>query len=163
MVENSNSENPFIPVLKIADFRNLWLSQVFSQVFLNVLFFTLMIRVFELTKSNTAVSVVVLTTTIPNMIFGAIAGVLVDRWDRKIVMFLSHFLRIFAVLAFLLSSESIVWLYVLSALIAFISQFFFPAEAAMIGVVVKDKKKLLTATNLFPISKLIKSALVSTS
>lgn len=145
-------DNPFISVLKIADFRNLWLSQVFSQVFLNVLFFTLMIRVFELTKSNTAVSIVVLTTTVPNMILGAIAGVLVDRWDRKIVMFMSHFLRALAVLAFLLSSESIIWLYVLASLISFVSQFFFPAEAAMIGVVVSDKKKLLTATSLFSLT-----------
>lgn len=152
MAKEPSDENPFLAVLKISNFRNLWLSQVFSQVFLNVLFFTLMIRVFDLTKSNTAVSIVVLTTTVPNLILGAVAGVLVDRWDRKTVMFLSHFLRVFAVLAFLLSSESIEWLYVLSALIAFISQFFFPAEAAMIGVVVTDKKKLLTATSLFSLT-----------
>lgn len=144
--------NPFVEVLKIATFRNLWLSQVISQVFLNLLVFSLMIRIYEITDSNAAVAIVVLTVTVPNFFFGALAGVLVDRWDRKLVMFLSHFLRVLAVLAFLLSSESLLWLYILSLLISLITQFFQPAEAAMIGVLVKQKERLLTATSLFTLT-----------
>lgn len=139
-------------VLKIRAFRNLWLSQVISQVALNLLTFTLVLRVYEFSHSNTAVSLMVLMTIIPNIFFGALAGVLIDRSERKIVMFFSHFLRIFAVLAFLISPESLVWIYVLTVIINIITQFFFPAEAASIHEMVKDKGLLLTANGLFSLT-----------
>ncbi|MCL4397452.1 MFS transporter [Patescibacteria group bacterium] len=142
----------FFQVLKIDAFRNLWLSQLLSQVFLNLLFFSLMIRIYEITRSNSAVSVVVLLVTIPNIFLGALAGVLVDHWGRKPVMFFSHFLRVLAVLAFLVSAETIGWLYSLVFLISIITQFFFPAEAGTIHEVVKDQKLLLTANSLFSVT-----------
>lgn len=145
-------DNEFIRVLKIRPFRNLWLSQLISQVFLNLLIFTLMLRVYELTRSNSAVGFVVLIVTLPNILLAALAGVLVDRGDRKIVMFLSHFLRVLAVLAFLISAETLGWLYFLVFLISTISQFFFPAEAATIHELVKEKKLLLTANSLFSVT-----------
>lgn len=145
-------EIAFIQVLKIKDFRNLWLSQLISQVFLNLLFFSLMISMYELTRSNSAVSVLVFLVTLPNILLGALAGVLVDKWGRKPVMFLSHFVRFFAVLAFLVSSETLGWVYSLAFLISVVSQFFFPAEAATIPDVVKDKKLLLAANGLFSIT-----------
>ncbi len=139
-------------VLGIKPFRNLWLSQVISQVALNLLIFSLVLRVYEFSHSNTAVSLMVLMTIIPNILFGALAGVLIDRSERKIVMFFAHFLRIFAVLAFLISPESLVWIYVLTVIINIITQFFFPAEAASIHEVVKDKGLLLTANGLFSLT-----------
>ncbi len=145
-------DNAFVEVLKIASFRNLWLSQAISQISINLLVFTLMIRVYETTHSNSAVSLLVLFYTIPNIALGALAGVLVDRWGRKKVMFLSHFIRVFAVLLFLVSSETLGWLYSLILLISVITQFFFPAEAATIPQLVKDKKLLLTANGLFSVT-----------
>lgn len=142
----------FLQVLRIKDFRNLWLSQLLSQVFLNLLLFSLIIRIYEITKSNSAVSVLVFLVTIPNIFLGVIAGVLVDKWGRKPVMFFSHFLRAFGVLAFLISSETVGWLYALVFLISVITQFFFPAEAGTIFEVVKDKKLLLTANSLFSLT-----------
>ncbi len=139
-------------VLAIPAFRNLWLSQLISQVFLQLLFFSLMIRVYELTRSNSAVSLMVLLVTIPNIIFGAMAGVLVDRSERKVVMFFSHFLRVLAVLAFLISAETLGWLYVMTFLISFITQFFGPAEASTIHELVKDRKQLLTANGLYSLT-----------
>lgn len=94
----------------------------------------------------------VFLVTVPNIFLGALAGVLVDRWGRKPVMFFSHFLRFFGVLAFLISSETIGWLYALVFLISIITQFFFPAEAGTIYQVVKDKKLLLTANSLFSLT-----------
>lgn len=144
--------NSFVKVLQIAPFRNLWLSQLISQVSLNLLFFSLMIRLYETTHVNAAVSLLVLFVMIPNIALGAFAGVLVDRLGRKKVMFWSHFLRFLAVLLFVVSSESLGWVYFLVLLINIITQFFFPAEAAMIYEVVKDKKLLLTANSLFSLT-----------
>ena len=67
-------------------------------------------------------------------------------------MFFSHFLRVLAVLAVLLSSETIGWLYALAFLISVITQFFFPAEAGTIYDVVEDKNLLLTANSLFSVT-----------
>jgi MFS family permease len=111
-----------------------------------------MIRIYEITHSNSAVSVMVILTTLPNIFLGALAGVLVDRWGRKPVMFFSHFLRVFGVLAFLISAETLGWLYALVFLISIITQFFFPAEAGTIYQLVKDKKLLLTANSLFSLT-----------
>lgn len=145
-------DNVFIQVLGVAPFRNLWLSQVLSQVALNLLVFFLTLRIFELTQSNIFVSIFVLTILIPNFLFSAIAGVFVDRTHRKIVMFLCHFLRIFAVIGFLLSPESLLWIYILMAAVTLITQFFVPAEAASIPEMVPDKKMLLTANSLFSLT-----------
>lgn len=142
----------FLKVLRIGPFRNLWLSQAISQIFLNLLMFSLIIQVYVLTRSNTAVSLVIVTTVIPNIFFGAIAGVLVDRWNRKIVMFFSHFLRVLAVATFIISSESLVWIYLMTIIIGLITQFFMPAEGASIPEVVKDKNLLLTANSLFTLT-----------
>lgn len=142
----------FIQVLRIKDFRNLWLSQLISQVFINLLFFSLMIRSYELTSSNSAVSVLVFLVALPNILVGALAGVLVDRLGRKSVMFFCHFIRVFAVLAFFISGETLGWIYAMTFLISIITQFFFPAEAATIHEVVKDKRLLLAANGFFSLT-----------
>lgn len=145
-------ENAFVKVLQISAFRNLWLSQVVSQIFLNLLFFSLIIRVYELSRSNTAVSIMVVMTILPNILIGALAGVLVDRWDRKAVMFFAHFVRAFLVLLFLVSSETLMWVYILAGFVGVVTQFFFPAEGATIPELVKDKKLLLSANSLFTLT-----------
>lgn len=139
-------------VLRIKDFRNLWLSQVISQIFLNLLQFSLMIRIYELTHSNYAVSVLVFLFVLPNILLGALAGVLVDKWGRKPVMFLCHFLRALAVLLFFVSAETIGWIYLLVFVISIITQFFFPAEASTIHEFVQDRKLLLSANGLFTLT-----------
>lgn len=146
------TENAFVQVLKIAPFRYLWLSQLISQTFLQLLFFSLMMRIYQITGSNSAVSVLVFLVTIPNIFLGALAGVLVDHWGRKPVMFFSHFVRAILVFCVFLSSESVGWLYTLVFGISVITQFFFPAEAGTIFELVKDKKLLLTANSLFSIT-----------
>lgn len=142
----------FLRVLKISAFRNLWLSQAISQIFLNLLMFSLILRVYELTHSSIAVSLVVITTVLPNITIGALAGVLVDRWNKKIVMFFSHFLRVIAVATFIISSESLLWIYLMTMIIGAITQFFMPAEASTIPEAVKDKNILLTANSLFTLT-----------
>lgn len=142
----------FLQVLKIKAFRNLWLSQLFSQVFLNLLFFSLIIRVYEITHSNSAVSLLVFLQILPTVFVGVFAGIFVDRWGRKPVMFFSHFLRVLVVLAVFLSTETVGWLYALVFLTSVITQFFFPAEAGAIYQYVKEKKLLLTANSLFSLT-----------
>src|SRR5438034_788831 len=87
-----------LQVLTIKPFLNLWLAEIFSQIAMNMVNFILIILAFELTKSNTAVSGVVISYTIPAIIFGVIAGFFVDRWEKINVLFLTNIIRVFLLL-----------------------------------------------------------------
>ena len=45
--------------------------------------FGLTVEVFSLTHSSTSVSILLLTFLVPALVIGAIAGVFVDRFDRR--------------------------------------------------------------------------------
>src|SRR6266403_5653274 len=118
-------------------FLLLWIGEVFTQVATNLFNFFLIFTVYTLSHSNTAVSGVVLTFTIPAILFGSIAGAYVDRWDKKKVLIITTSLRaiLLIFLAFMLNNLFIVYLF--SLLISILSQFFIPAESPMIPLVVK--------------------------
>lgn len=131
-------------------FRMLWLGEVFTQISINLLNFFLIFLVFSLTKSNTAVSWIVISFTLPAIFFGWIAGVYVDRWDKKQVLFATNIIR--AVLLILLAFfvTNIFFIFAISFLVALVTQFFIPAESPMIPHVVKPKM-LYSANALFSI------------
>ena len=84
----------------------------------------------------------------PAVIFGAIAGVYVDRLDRRMILVVTNLLRA-AVFLFLVFVQHDVGLILLvTALISTLSTFFAPAEAAMIPVIV-DRPQLLAANSLY--------------
>lgn len=140
-----------LEILRDKNFRNLWTSQLLSQTFLNVLIFSQLLHVYDLTKSNIAVSILVLTIGVPNLILGALAGVFVDRWDKKIVMFFSQFIRVFAVLLFIVSPGSVLWIYALMLVISGVTQFWAPAEVSTIPTIIKGNL-LLTANSVFTLT-----------
>ncbi|MBI2190171.1 MAG: MFS transporter [Candidatus Levybacteria bacterium] len=141
--------NYLLRVLSIRPFFFLFLSEIFSQIAMNMTNFILIIVAFELTKSNTAVSLIVLSFTVPTIIFGILAGVYVDRWNKKQVLFLTNIIRAFLLLllAFFFS-QNLFFIFILSFLIAIATQFFIPAETPMIPVLVK-KNLLMSANSLF--------------
>jgi MFS family permease len=129
-------------------FLYLWIGEVFTQVATNLFNFFLLFIVYQLTHSNTAVSGVVLSFTIPAIFFGSVAGVYVDRWNKKYVLIITNIMRaaLLIFLAFMLNN--VVMIYIISLLFSILVQFFIPAESPMIPLVV-DKKYLLHANALF--------------
>jgi len=73
----------FSTVIKNPGFTNLWLNQILVQLSYNSLNFALIIWVFKLTDSNTAVSALLFAVYLPAVLFGLFAGVIVDVTDRK--------------------------------------------------------------------------------
>lgn len=140
--------NPLISVLRIRSFLFLWLAEVFAQVATNMVNFVLIIVAYELTKSNTAVSGVVLSYTVPAIAFGMLAGVLVDRWKKKKVLLITNFLRMILVILLVFLKANLVFVYVISFAISIATQFFIPAESPMIPITV-PKKHLYAANALF--------------
>src|SRR5438105_10036720 len=81
------SKPNFTSVTANRGFLNLWINQILVQLAYNSLNFALIIWVFRLTDSNTAVATLLFAIYLPAVIFGLFAGVLVDVADkRKIII-----------------------------------------------------------------------------
>jgi len=139
---------PLLAVIANQNFRNLWLGQIFSQIPINMMTFVLLIRVYQQTASNTATSIIVLTIGLPAIFIGMIAGAVVDRLERRDVLVVCNLLRVFTLLGFFLSRETLLFVYLLAAATSIITQFFVPAEAPTIPRLVSGEL-LLTANSLF--------------
>jgi MFS family permease len=129
-------------------FLYLWIGEVFTQISVNLFNFLLILVVFKLTQSNTAVSGVVLSFTIPAILFGSVAGVYVDRWSKKKVLIVSNIIRAALILLLVPFVNSHIGIYIISFLVATVTQFFIPAETPIIPLIVK-KHNLLEANALF--------------
>lgn len=123
-------------------------SEFFSQLSVNLLSFSLLIVVFSVANSNTAVSGVALSFMLPSLFFGVIAGVLVDRWNKKNVLFFSNLVRAGLALLLVFTYHNLLPVYIISFLSFTATQFFIPAETPMIPLLV-DKKLLFSANALF--------------
>lgn len=137
-----------VEVVKIKPFLFLWLGQVVSQIATNMLTFVLTLRIYQATGSNTQVSILVLAIAIPALLFGMLAGVFVDRAENKLILVFCNVLRMIAVLGFFLSSETLLWVVVLAVIMSTVTQFFVPAEAPTIPIIVPSKL-ILVANSLF--------------
>ncbi len=143
--------SPIIRVLTVRPFLYLWSGQVLSQLAINMANFILLLRIAELTHSNTATALFVLSIGIPALLFGSLAGVYVDHWSKKWVLIICNFLRAILILVFFVSSETLWAIYLFSFLTSTVTQFFVPAEAPTIPLLVKGEL-LLAANGLFTLT-----------
>ena len=119
------------------NYRNLWLGQVVSETgdyFNNVAVFAL---VMEKSGSGMVVSGVMLARAIPAVLAGPIAGVLLDRLDRRKIMIASDLVRAVVAFGFIFTiHQPRPWLlYLLSALLMFASPFFTSGRAAILPAI----------------------------
>src|SRR5881275_3533003 len=96
----------FLHVLKNnRNYRFTWMGQVVSEIgdhFNNIAVFSLALAH---TQSGLAVSGVMLSRAIPAVLAGPIAGVVLDRLDRKKVMIASDLIRCVVALGFILTVD----------------------------------------------------------
>src|SRR3989338_345841 len=140
--------NLILKALAVQPFLLLILSEFFSQFSMNLFNFILLIVVFAVAKSNLAVSGVVIAFTLPAILFGILAGVLVDRWNKKNVLFMSNVLRGLLLLPLIFLQGDLLSIYLITFSVSLITQFFIPAETPIIPVLV-GRKLLLSANALF--------------
>jgi MFS family permease len=141
-------QNPLIQALRIPSFFFLVVSEFFSQFAMNLLNFILLIVAFQLSKSNLAVAGVVLAFTLPSIFFGVIAGVYVDKWNKKKVLVYTNVLRAISVFFLIFVSHELFLVYFLTFIVSLITQFFVPAETPTIPHLV-PKHLLLSANAIF--------------
>lgn len=135
-------------LLKNRSFMALWAAQILSQSAANAVTSALIILVAELTRSNTSSSILILLAIIPAVLFGFAGGVIVDRTDRRLVLVVTNALRAAAIVPLILAGESVTAAYAVNFLVATVTIFFVPAEAATIPAIVR-RKDLLVANSLF--------------
>jgi predicted MFS family arabinose efflux permease len=138
-------------VLRNRKFLYLWLAQVATQIGANMVLFGLTVQVFSISEPgfrNTAVSMLILSFLVPAVLFGAIAGVYVDRLERRLVLVASNLVRAVAFVLLLFTGDQLAFIYLLTIVIASGTTFFGPAEAAMIPVLVA-RRQLLAANSLY--------------
>ena len=137
-----------LAVLRNRNFLLLWLSQAATQIGGNMVVYGLTVLVFDKTNSTSAVAVLLLTFLAPAVFFSAIAGVYVDRLDRRIILIVTNLLRAIFFALIYLASGNLLAIFVLNIAISTVTTFFAPAEAAMIPVLV-ERRQLLAANGLF--------------
>lgn len=138
----------FTQVLKNRGFLNLWINQILVQLSYNALNFALIVWVFQLTDSNTAVSALLFTIYLPAVILGLFTGVLVDLINKKkiITMIDISLCLLFFSLIFLKDFYPAILL--VAFFINTLSQFYAPTEASAIPLVSK-RNELITANSVF--------------
>lgn len=129
-------------VLHNKNFFLLWLAQGISNLGDNITNLTLIILINQITHSTGAIAVLVIMIAVPKIVFGLIAGVYVDRWNRKYIMLASDFIRAFLVLIFIIAamSHNVLLIYWLAFIQAAIGTFFDPARGALVQVIVPEEQ-----------------------
>jgi MFS family permease len=108
--------------------------------------------------SSSAVGALLLSFLIPAIIFSAIAGVFVDRVDKRHMLVVTNIIRGFLFLAVVFVNNNLLMLYLLMVLVSTVTTFFGPAEASMIPFLV-PRKQLLAANGLFTLTQNVAFAL----
>jgi MFS family permease len=136
-------------VARNRDFRFLWFGQLVSQLgdwFNTVAVYALL---YELTHSATAVAGMMVVQFLPMAIVGPMAGVFVDRYDRRRIMIGADLTRGAAILGLLFAdTTSTVWIaYAAVGLSVAATGFFEPARSSAIPMIV-DRGDLVAANAL---------------
>ncbi|MBN1859250.1 MFS transporter [Candidatus Bipolaricaulota bacterium] len=133
----------------MSGFTVVWIGQLVSMAGSGMTQFALMIWAWQITGHATALALVGFFGFLPRILLSPIAGALVDRWNRKLVMMLSDLAAGLATVAlFVLYQMSALEMWHIYAAAAFsgaFGSFQFPAYSASISLMVE--KKQLTRAN----------------
>jgi MFS family permease len=138
-----------ISMLRQRNFALLWWGGLISMIGDWMLRIALPAFVFQMTGSTLATGAMFIAGQLPQLLLGSVAGVFVDRWDRKRTMVIANLLMMVGVLPLgLVQSAEWLWVvYVVSFWQSCIGQFFGPAENALLPTLVAEEK-LVTANSL---------------
>jgi MFS family permease len=142
--------NDFLQLLgRNRNYRYTWVGQVVSEIgdhFNNIAVFSLAM---ETSHSGLVVSGVMLSRAFPAVLAGPLAGVILDRFDRKRIMIASDLIRAVVALGFVLTvhHHQPSLLYALSAVLMFASPFFTSGRTSILPTIT-NHKELHTANSL---------------
>ncbi len=138
-----------IATLRRRNFSLLWLAGLISLMGNWMLIVALPYHVYAVTGSALATSGWLIAHILPGVLFGSMAGVFVDRWDRRKTMIAISLLQALTIpLLLLVESREWIWIvYLVGFLESTLSQFFSPAESALLPKLVGEEH-LVSANSL---------------
>ncbi|KKT64595.1 MAG: Major facilitator superfamily [Candidatus Woesebacteria bacterium GW2011_GWA2_44_33] len=130
----------FKPLLKNSKFLYLWASQLLSQLAINIMNFLLLVRIFTITGSTIAASLLWVSYALPAILIGPIAAASVDMVAKRRMLMITNLLQSLAILGYALAhTERFFLLFGIAFAYSFLNQFYVPAEQASLpGVVPKN-------------------------
>jgi len=136
-----------------ANFRHLWSGQIVSEIgdwLNNIAVLALVLELAGPAHQGRAIAVYAIARHLPLFLFGPVAGVVVDRTDRRRVMIAADIVRAFLAAGFLLAQHfsSLPAIYAVGASLFAVSAFFNAAKRAAIPVFVTEPDELLSANSL---------------
>ncbi|MDQ2999104.1 MAG: MFS transporter, partial [Chloroflexota bacterium] len=135
-------------VFRRRNFTLLWIAQLISVAGSALTALAASILVYRLTGSALSVGLMLMATALPSLLIGLVAGVFVDRYDRKRIMIAADMIRAVLLGAIpLLIPFGITWLYVIVIVSSAVGQFFNPAHASLLPETASDEE--LAAANAF--------------
>lgn len=149
-----SQEGGFTAVIRNRNFLFLWMAQAFSQTAQNAINFVQIVLIEKLTGSSSHMALIILAFSLPAVLFSSLAGVAVDHLPNKLVLMTSNALRVLTVSGYifflytLTGGYLLTVLYLLTFVSSTIGQFFSPAEATTIPLLVGERR-LLSANALF--------------
>jgi MFS family permease len=150
--QSSGSGSGFRALMKNRPFVLLWTGQIVSQI-ADKIFFVLLIDLvinYETPAflENFAKASVMMANTLPAVFLGSAAGIFVDRWSKKQILWLSNLGRGVIILLIPFLPKLLFFLLLIAVLESILTQFFAPAEQATIAVLV-ERPLLMPANALF--------------
>jgi predicted MFS family arabinose efflux permease len=128
-----------LAVLRRRDFGLLWLAGLVSVAGDWVLYAALPFFVYERTGSTIATAGMIAAELTPGVLLGSVAGVFVDRWDRKRLLVAANLLQAAVVALLLLAPHGWLWVvYAVAAVQSSVAAFSVPAESALLPSLVGD-------------------------
>ena len=141
-------------LLRNRAFLALWTGQLLAQV-ADKIFYVLLIILLKTggytpaqNFENSMLSMVMIAYTVPAIVFGSAAGIVVDRFSKKQMLIGCNVIRAVLIVALPFLPKTFAVLLVITFLVSTITQFFAPAEAAAIPLAV-GREGLMSANALF--------------
>ena len=150
-------DNAFLALVRIPVFRRLWAAIAVSSLgdWLGLLATTAMAQ--ELTRGESlavqgaAISGVILTRLLPDLVLGPLAGALADRLDRRTTVVVGELLALTLYLSIAVTYE-LTWLYVAQFLVEAVGLFTNPAKQAIwVSIVPRERLAVANQVSLFSV------------
>ncbi|WP_158579849.1 bifunctional MFS transporter/dTMP kinase [Geodermatophilus marinus] len=150
-------DNAFLALVRIPVFRRLWAAITVSSLgdWLGLLATTAMAQ--QLTRDESlavqgaAISGVILTRLLPDLVLGPVAGALADRLDRRTTVVVGELLAMSLYLSIAVTYE-LTWLYIAQFLVEAVGLFTNPAKQALwVSIVPRDRLAVANQVSLFSV------------
>lgn len=126
-------------LLQNKQFIKLWINQILLQIGFNMTNFTALLVIDHTTSSRFSLAVFYAAMTLPAFVVGFLAGSIVDLYSRKKLIVASNIALAILFLAYSEFSYTYWGIIIIAFLASSVAQFFTPAEAATIPLIVKPK------------------------